>query len=339
MADKPSEAALEGLKTLFDPATCVRKGLCPVTKIRGQEQDPLESHSLYFEQHGTGPEKILFIMGLNSTSFSWLPQVEHFSRTGQHTLIIFDNRGVGNSGTPRGPYTTSAMAQDVIALLDYVGWTKRREIHVVGASLGGMIALELSTRIPERIASLVLAVTTAGGRIWNNFPPWKGLRTLATLFFIKDPEVKAQYAVEMLFPTEWLGEKAEDDPEGRDNRTVERERFYRRVAASRPQPPLGAISQMAAGLSHYVSPDRLRTIASTIPKVIIASGDEDNLVAVGKSAYLHAHLPGSEYVVFPQTGHGLCVQQFKKFNALVERAVQEGRALAGPAGDSEVHAK
>lgn len=51
------------LKTVFDPSTLVRKGLCPVTHIRGQDGDPLESHSLYFEQHGTGKERLLFIMG------------------------------------------------------------------------------------------------------------------------------------------------------------------------------------------------------------------------------------------------------------------------------------
>lgn len=50
------------LKTIFDPTTLVRKGLCPVTKIRRQNEE-LESHSLYYEQHGSGPEKILFIMG------------------------------------------------------------------------------------------------------------------------------------------------------------------------------------------------------------------------------------------------------------------------------------
>ena len=51
------------LNTIFDPTTLVREGLCPVTEIRGQSGDPLESHSLYFEQHGSGPEKLLFIMG------------------------------------------------------------------------------------------------------------------------------------------------------------------------------------------------------------------------------------------------------------------------------------
>lgn len=110
--------------TVFDPTTLQKKGLCPVTHIRGQDADPLESHSLYYEIHGNGPEKIVLIMGfvhsqslsqlalsteeifrLNSTSFSWEPQVEHFGRAGPYTVLVFDNRGVGNSGTPRGPYT------------------------------------------------------------------------------------------------------------------------------------------------------------------------------------------------------------------------------------------
>ena len=50
-------------KTVFDPMTLVKKGLCPVTHVRGQDNDPLESHSLYYEIHGRGPEKIVFIIG------------------------------------------------------------------------------------------------------------------------------------------------------------------------------------------------------------------------------------------------------------------------------------
>ena len=50
------------LPTLFDPETCTRKGLCPVSSIRNKG-DPFESHSLYYEQHGDGPEKVIFIMG------------------------------------------------------------------------------------------------------------------------------------------------------------------------------------------------------------------------------------------------------------------------------------
>lgn len=110
--------------TIFDPTTCARKGLCPVTQIRNQAE-PLESHSLYYEIHGSGPEKVVFIMGcvhlslfprisrvkeglccrLNTTSASWLPQVDYFGRKSEYSVIVFDNRGVGNSDTPRGPYT------------------------------------------------------------------------------------------------------------------------------------------------------------------------------------------------------------------------------------------
>lgn len=53
----------DNLSTIFDPATCTRKGLCPVKAIRKQDDNPLESHSLYFEQHGSGKEKVVFIMG------------------------------------------------------------------------------------------------------------------------------------------------------------------------------------------------------------------------------------------------------------------------------------
>jgi len=137
----------------FDSSTCVRKGLCPVTQLQPQGTKLVESHSLYFEQHGKGSKyKIILITGLNSSSYGWKGQVEWFGsgqafqedgegeKEEQSTVLVFDNRGVGNSGYPRGPYTTSGMAEDVITLLDYVGWTGEKEIHVVGISLGGMIA-------------------------------------------------------------------------------------------------------------------------------------------------------------------------------------------------------
>lgn len=57
-----SDSDVSSIPTIFDPATCTRKGLCPVTQLR-HDGSPLSSHSLYFEQHGTGPEKIVFIMG------------------------------------------------------------------------------------------------------------------------------------------------------------------------------------------------------------------------------------------------------------------------------------
>ncbi|KAF5373116.1 hypothetical protein D9758_001722 [Tetrapyrgos nigripes] len=318
---------MAALPTIFDPSTCVRKGLCPVTSIR-QQEGPLESHSLYFEQHGSGPEKIVLIMGLNSSSFGWSRQVLHFGRSPNYSVLIFDNRGVGNSGTPRGPYTTSGMAEDVIVLLDFVGWKEPRSLHVVGLSLGGMIAQELTTRIPERIASLLLGVTTAGGYPWTNFPPWIGIRNLAKATFTKDIDERIPLLHEMVYPTIWLDAKVEGDPQGRTNRQIETELYRARIQATRPQTLLGALSQMCAGLTHHVSPTRLSTISRVIPKVVILTGDEDQLVATENSFYLKKHMKEAEFIQWKDTGHGIHFQRTKEFNGAVERMIEESRERA-----------
>ena len=127
------------LPTTFSSLTCLQRGLCPVSSLRGsQGPEFLESHSLYYEVHGSpataaavaphpgdneikdniSPKKLknkmVFIMGLNSSCFSWGPQLRWFGggvprlagdEEEEYTALVFDNRGVGNSGYPRGPYT------------------------------------------------------------------------------------------------------------------------------------------------------------------------------------------------------------------------------------------
>jgi pimeloyl-ACP methyl ester carboxylesterase len=82
---------------------------------------------------------------------------------------------------------------------------------------------------------------------------------------------------------------------------------------------------MAAGSTHKVSPSRLRSIALSIPKVLIITGDQDNLVNPQNSSYLKEHMPEAELVVLGQTGHGLNLQRNARFNELLEDACREGR--------------
>ena len=103
-----------------------------------------------------------------------------------------------------------------------------------------------------------------------------------------------------------------------------------RMTAIRVQQPIGALSQMWAGLTHHVSAARLEKIAKSVPKIVIATGDDDHLVAPSNSQYLAEHMPGSEFVVWEKTGHAVQLQRMKEFSALVERCVDEGRAKAGP---------
>lgn len=85
---------------------------------------------------------------------------------------------------------------------------------------------------------------------------------------------------------------------------------------------------MYAGLTHRVSPTRLATISSTIPKVTIVTGDSDSLVAPSNSKYMKQYMEEAEYLVFQETGHAINTQEKKRYNALLERVFGEGRERA-----------
>ncbi|TIC28286.1 alpha/beta-hydrolase [Wallemia mellicola] len=317
--------------TIFNPDTRISRGLCTVT---ANKLNPIESHQLYYELHGStdkDAEKIIFIMGLNGSCFGWSKQVNNLAPSRKYQILAFDNRAVGHSTGPRGPYSTSGMAEDVIALLDLLGWTGSRSLHLVGVSMGGMISLELCDRIHDRIASLTLAVTSRGyGPYWN-LPSWKGIYTLLSFFTMKDGEELVQSYLELVFPLKWLDEIREGDGLKRTNRECEREHMIERAKYSKKQDPFGAISQMYAALGHKVSPDRMKKIDQNIPKISIVSGDEDYLVDISCSVDLQKHLPSATYTIFNDTGHGLISQRPFKFNKLVEETIAEAVKKVGRA--------
>lgn len=107
---------------------------------------------LYFEVHGEGPPLVL-VMGIGYDATLWtLAQVPALSRTFQ--VVIFDNRDVGRSSTATGPYTIADMADDVAGLLDALGIDRT---HLLGLSMGGMIAQEFALRHAVRLDRLVLS--------------------------------------------------------------------------------------------------------------------------------------------------------------------------------------
>jgi pimeloyl-ACP methyl ester carboxylesterase len=112
----------------------------------------LDNHraKIYYEIYGEGPP-LLMIAGLSSDSKSW--QYVKKSLGGVYTLIIFDNRGCGRTEYT-GAFSLSDIASDAISLIDHLGYKK---VHLLGHSMGGMIAMELALDHPDRLNKLVLA--------------------------------------------------------------------------------------------------------------------------------------------------------------------------------------
>jgi pimeloyl-ACP methyl ester carboxylesterase len=108
-----------------------------------------------YQVEGEG-EPLVMIMGFTAGRIGWMPQLRFFRK--YYRVITFDNRGAGKSDKPPGPYSTRMMADDTVKLMDLLGIDKA---HIMGLSMGGMIAQELAINYPQRVMKLVLASTYA----------------------------------------------------------------------------------------------------------------------------------------------------------------------------------
>ncbi len=116
--------------------------------------------SLYYETQGQHGSPLILIHGYAATTIDWMPeQIEQFAA--RHRVLIFDNRGVGQSDKPTTSYNMAQLAADTIGLLDSLDIEKT---HVLGVSMGGMIAQHVALDYPDRVLGLILGCTTAVGK-------------------------------------------------------------------------------------------------------------------------------------------------------------------------------
>lgn len=169
-------------------------------------------------------------MGLAGVKTSWQQQTKYFGHDlgDKYTVLILDNRGIGQSDKPWRRYTTSAMALDAIEVLEHVGWldppysssssstpaesspaaaAASRAFHLVGISMGGMISQEIAYRIPTRLASLSLLCTAA---VVENTKGWYDtLRDGGNMLLPQNLDDQILSTARKLFPEDWL--RAPDD--------------------------------------------------------------------------------------------------------------------------------
>jgi pimeloyl-ACP methyl ester carboxylesterase len=201
-------------------------------------------------------------------------------------MLTFDNRGIGESDKPAGPYSARVMAGDVLQVLDEAGVERA---HVVGASLGGMIAQEVAVAAPDRVDRLVLCCTTPGGPDAVPMPDVtvRLFQEAATL----DPlEALRRFVVNALGP---------DAPE-----SLVEEIYRRRV--ENPPDPGGWQAQAVAGTT-FAGVD-----GAIAAPTLVLHGTADNVVAVG-----NAELLGGRVELFEGCGHLFFWEQPERFVRIV----------------------
>ncbi|RUS21729.1 hypothetical protein BC937DRAFT_91687 [Endogone sp. FLAS-F59071] len=207
--------------------------------------------------------------------------------------------------------STTQMAQDTIELLEYVGWTS--DVHLVGISMGGMIALETVSARPDMFKSLCLTVATAG-RIMAPLSAINGVIRLA--FFTSTPEDKTKAMVEMLYPRSWLDQAPESNKEFNSNREDAIHRYTMHRNQTRVQPLHGNLAQSVACMRHYVSDERLHVIRDTGVPILVITGTWDNLVDPRNSHHLAKELK-SDFEVFIRSGHAIPQEKPRRYNELL----------------------
>lgn len=253
--------------------------------------------ALSYSVRGAGPP-VLLIQGVSAQGDAWGPQVDALAP--RFACLTFDNRGFSRSQPCAVPLTVEQMAEDALALVDAQGWP---EVHVVGHSLGGSVALHLALERRARVRSLALLCTFARGRdatrlTWRMFR--LGMRTR-----IGTRRMRRRAFLEMVLPPAGLA--------GID-RDAEAERlaglFGHDLA---DHPPV--VSQQLAALSRYDATARLSELAGLPTLVVSAVHDPISRPASGQA--LASGIPGARLVVLPDASHGVPLHDPARINALL----------------------
>jgi len=235
--------------------------------------------SIAYEETGAG-EPLLFIHGLAYDRRGWGPLPRILAE--DFRVVLVDNRGVGDSDVPEGPYTVQQLAADAVAVLDDAGI---ESTHIFGVSLGGFIAQEIALTHPERVRRLVLCSTSPGGP--NAFPmPERGVDAF-TRFPSMDREGGLRLMVENSLGDHAVRERAELVDE------VYAYRLERAPSVEAWQAQLGA----SRGHDAY---DRLSAISA--PTLVIHAS-EDTVIDARNSELLAERIPGARIERIPDRGH------------------------------------
>ena len=267
------------------------------TPVSGTDYQHVEHRGcrLTYRVQGDGP-RVLFIQGSGVHGDGWRPQVETLAK--QYRCLSFDNRGMGASQPSGAAITVEQMAEDALVLMDAQGW---ESAHVVGHSLGGLVALQLALSARARIRSLSLLCTFARGRdatrlSWGMF--WLGLRT-----YLGTRRMRRRAFTQLVLPPALL---------------MDRDTWAERLAPIfghdlADHPPV-VMKQLAAMRAYDATP-QLPKLAG-LPTLVVGAR-YDCIARPEVVRALASSLAGCRLVEFDDAAHGVTIQCADRINALL----------------------
>lgn len=240
---------------------------------------------LYYERSGQG-RPLLFFNGSGATIESTGPMIEPYRA--RFEVLVHDQRGLGRSAVPAGPYSMQDYAADALALLDLVGWPSCR---VVGISFGGMVAQEFAVTNPRRVERLVLACTSPGGAGGSSYP----LHELGPL-----AEPGAAHRLLALLDTRFTAEHLASHPADQALASLV---TGREAGARSAEQRRGEQEQLLARRTHDVT-DRLTDISCP---TLVAAGRYDGIAPPANSEAIASRIPDAQLKVY-DGGHLFFIQ-------------------------------
>ena len=231
---------------------------------------------IYWDELGQG-EPVLLIMGLAYPSDMWYRTRPVLAA--KYRTIAIDNRGIARSDMPPGPYPIALMAADALAVLDAAGV---QSAHVYGISMGGMIAQALTLANPQRVRSLILGCTAAGGPTAIQADPEVGQMLMAR--GVMTPEEAAEAAIPFIYDASTPRSRIDEDLN------------VRRPWLPKPE----AYMAQLQGILAWEAYSRLPQI--TAPTLVI-HGVNDRLVPVGNGKLIASRIPGAKLVLLEHASH------------------------------------
>jgi len=241
---------------------------------------------IYWDEQGQG-DPLLLVMGLGYTSVMWhrtRPLLAQHFRT-----IALDNRGVGLSAVPPGPYSIATMASDAAAVLDAAGIDRA---HVFGVSMGGMIAQEFALQYPARTRSLILGCTSPGGP-----SAVRAERKVADMLLARGmtPEQAREAILPYIYDAATPPEKIDEDVHLR-------------------QPWLPSVEGYMAQLQAILAWESYSRIAQIAAPTLVIHGTSDALVPPGNGELIALRIPGAKLVLLKHASHLFLTDQTEAAN-------------------------